>query len=344
MNRLTLHYDAGMLEHSNGPHHPERADRVRHVVARLERADLARTRWVGAREAAREHLVRVHDPAYIDHFLSLRGKRGSIDGDTGYNAGTVHAALLGAGASIDATRAVLHQETQHAWALTRPPGHHAESNKAMGFCFVNHAAIAAQYALDVHGLERVMIIDWDVHHGNGTEEIFEHDPRVLYFSSHQAPLFPHTGAARDQGAGRGQGYTVNLPLPPGITGGDLRYLYRAFIPALMAAHAPELVIISAGFDAHAADPLADFELSHRDFAALTRIVKDAAEAVCDGRIVLILEGGYDVRALSDSVLACAQELVGETHTSTHGSGPRGERVLRAARRLHIPKWPIPEDA
>lgn len=333
-----------MLEHSNGPHHPERADRLRHVVARLQRADLARTQWLGAQEAAREHLVRVHDPAYIDHFLSLRGQRGSIDGDTGYNAGTVHAALLGAGASIDATNAVLTQQSQHAWALTRPPGHHAESDKAMGFCFVNHAAVAARYALDLYGLKRVMIIDWDVHHGNGTEEIFADDPRVLYFSTHQAPLFPHTGAARDQGSERGYGYTVNLPLPPKMTGGDLRYLYRAFIPSLMAAYAPELVIISAGFDAHKDDPLADFLLTHQDFAALTRIVKDAADAVCNGRIVLVLEGGYDVRALSDSVLACAQELVGETHSSTQGNGPRGARVLTAARRLHIPKWPIPDHA
>lgn len=344
VDRLTFYTDDDMLLHSNDPHHPERAERVRRVVARLQKADFARTAWQGAREATREEVLRAHTSEYTDWWLNQRGERGSIDGDTAYNAYSVRASLLAAGAAIEATDAILQNHTRSAWALTRPPGHHAESHRAMGFCFINHAAVAARHALDVHGLKRVMIIDWDVHHGNGTEEIFADDPRVLYFSTHQAPLFPHTGAARDQGRGKGEGYTVNLPLPAGITGGDLRYLYRAFIPALMAAHAPELVIVSAGFDAHKNDPLADFYLDHRDFAALTRIVQDAANIVCEGRTLFLLEGGYDVQALSDSVLACAQELVGETLTSTHGAGPMGERVLRAARKLHIDRWPIPEDA
>lgn len=344
VNRLTFYTDEAMLLHSNGPHHPERADRVRRVVARLQRANLARTQWKDAREATREELLRAHTSEYVDWWLAQRGERGEVDADTAYNAHSVHASLLAAGAAIDATTDVLLKNTQSAWALTRPPGHHAESHRAMGFCFINHAAVAARHAMEVHGLQRVMIIDWDVHHGNGTEEIFVNDPRVLYFSTHQAPLFPHTGAARDQGEGEGAGYTVNLPLPGGITGGDLRYLYRAFIPSLMAAYAPELIIVSAGFDAHKNDPLADFYLDHRDFAALTRIIQEAADVVCDGRTVFLLEGGYDVQALSDSVLACAQELVGETLTSTAGSGPMGERVLRAARALHIDHWPIPEDA
>lgn len=339
-----FYYDEDMLLHSNGPHHPERAERVRRVVARLQRADLARVEWRTAREAPRDTLLHAHDDAYVDWFLAQRGKMGSVDGDTFFNLHTVRAALLGAGAATAAADAVLSGETRAAWALTRPPGHHAESNKAMGFCFVNHAAVAAHHAMRHHGVQRVMIIDWDVHHGNGTEEIFADDPRVLFFSTHQAPLFPHTGAARDRGHGAGEGYTINLPLPGGVTGGDLRFLYRAFVPALMAAHAPDLVIVSAGFDGHKDDPLADFLLEARDFAALTRIVQDAANVVCDGRVVFLLEGGYDLQALSDSVLACAQELVGETYTSTDGSGPMGERVLHAARRLHMDQWPIPEDA
>lgn len=344
MNRLHFFYNDAMLLHSNGPHHPERGERLRRVVARLERADLARTQWSVSREATREEIVRAHDAEYVDWLLSQRGKRGSVDGDTAYNAGTVHAALLAAGGSIDAVRSVLQGDTRSSWALNRPPGHHAESSKAMGFCFVNHAAVSALHALEVHGLDRVMIIDWDVHHGNGTEEVFADDPRVLYFSTHQSPLFPYTGAARDIGHGKGEGYTVNLPLPGGITGGDLRYLYRAFVPALMAAYQPQLVLVSAGFDAHAADPLANFMLDHHDFAALTRIVQEAANTVCDGRTVYLLEGGYDLDALSDSVLACAREIVGETHTSVQGAGPMGERVLRAARKLHHPRWPIPENA
>lgn len=344
MNRLMFYYDEDMLLHSNGPHHPERAERVRRVVARLQRAELARTAWRPAREATRDEILAAHNSSYVDWLLAQRGKMGSVDGDTAFNLHTVRAALLGAGAAIDATCAVLNRETRSAWALTRPPGHHAESSKAMGFCFVNHAATAAHYAMNHHNVKRVMIIDWDVHHGNGTEEIFAADPRVLFFSTHQAPLFPHTGAARDRGIEKGEGYTINLPLPGGVTGGDLRFLYRAFVPALMAAHAPDLVIVSAGFDAHKDDPLADFLLEARDFAALTRIVQDAANVICDGRTVFLLEGGYDLKALSDSVLACAQELVGETFTSIEGTGPMGERVLQAARRFHVDKWPIPEDA
>lgn len=333
-----------MLLHSNGLNHAECPERLRSVVARLKAAELPRSVWLPCREARREELIRAHTEAHVDWLLSQRGQSGRIDGDTRYSAGSVHAALLAAGSSIDAVDTVLDQKAKTAWALSRPPGHHAEADKAMGFCLLNNIAVAAHHALEVRGLERVMIIDWDVHHGNGTEAIFAEDPRVLFFSSHQAPFYPNTGAARDIGRGEGEGYTVNLPLPAGTGGGDLRLLYRAFIPALMAAYQPELVLVSAGFDGHRDDPLANFEAGATDFAALTRIVKDAAEIVCDGRVVFMLEGGYDIRALSDSVLACARELSDDTLTSMEGRGPIGEKVLPAARRLHLARWPIPEDA
>lgn len=344
MKRLALFYDEGMLLHSNGIGHAERPERLRKIVSRIGLSELPHIAWHQAREALREELLRVHTPTHVDWLLSQRGLSGRVDDDTSYSSGTVHAALLGAGAAIDAVDCVLDGGSRAAWALVRPPGHHAESDRAMGFCFLNNVALAARHALDVHGLERVMIIDWDVHHGNGTQEIFEEEPRVLFFSSHQAPFYPYTGGARERGTGDGEGYTVNLPLPAGTTGGDLRLLYRAFIPALMAAYQPELVLVSAGFDAHIDDPLANFELRSQDFAALTAIVKEAADIVCDGRLVFVLEGGYDVRATGDSVLACARELVGETTTPTDGSGPIGIKVLAAARRFHIDRWPIPEEA
>lgn len=333
-----------MLLHSNGLHHSECPERLRSIVARLKAADLPHTVWRPCREAMRDELLRAHSQEHVDWILSQRGLSGRIDDDTRYSSGSVHSALLAAGASVDAVDAVLNGEAQNAWALVRPPGHHAEHGKAMGFCLMNNVAIAALHALEVRGLERVMIIDWDVHHGNGTQDIFEEDPRVLFFSSHQAPFYPDTGKAREIGTGAGEGYTVNLPLPAGTGGGDMRLLYRAFIPALMAAYQPQLVLVSAGFDAHAADPLANFELVERDFAALTRIVKDAAEIVCEGRVVFVLEGGYDLKALSGSVLACARELVADTQTSVEGRGPIGEKVLLAARRLHLDRWPITEDA
>lgn len=344
MNKLTFFYDEGMLLHSNGPHHAERPERLRKVAERLKNAALPQTDWKPVAEAPREALLRAHTEEHVDWFLSQRGLSGRVDGDTCYSSGSVHAGLLAAGASLSAVDTVLSGESRAAWALVRPPGHHAERGKAMGFCLLNNVAIAATHALEVHGLERVMIIDWDVHHGNGTEEIFEQDPRVFFFSSHQSPFYPGTGGARDIGTGDGEGFTLNLPLPAGTGGGDIRLLYRAFVPAIIAAYQPQLILVSAGFDAHYADPLANLEFSAEDFAALTRIVKDAADVVCDGRLVFVLEGGYEVEALVDSVLACARELVDDTVTATEGRGPIGEKVLPAARRLHGDRWPIPEDA
>lgn len=344
MNRLALHADEGMLLHSNGLGHAENSERLRMVVSRLRRAAFPGVVWGKCREAKREELLRVHTPEYVDWLLSQRGLEGRVDDDTRYSSGTVHAALVGAGSSIEAVDSVLRGDVRHAWALVRPPGHHAEPGRAMGFCFLSNAALAARHAMAVYGLKRVMIVDWDVHHGNGTQDAFYDDPSVLFFSSHQAPFFPHTGAARDTGIGAGEGYTVNLPLPGGTNGNDLKHLYRAFVPSLAAAFQPELIIVSAGFDAHQDDPLADFELTAQDFAALTRIVKDVASVVCDDRLVFILEGGYDPRALSDSVLACTQELVDVTHTPTGGRGKISEKVLPIARRFHMGRWPIPEDA
>lgn len=343
-HRIAIFADDGMLLHSNGQGHSETAERLRRVVSRLQIAELPSAHWPQVREATKEEVLRVHTPEYAEWFFSQRGLDGRVDDDTRYNWGTVHSALLSAGACVEAVNTVMSGESSTAWAMARPPGHHAEPERAMGFCFLSNAAIAARHAQAAHGAERVMIIDWDVHHGNGTEKAFWEDPSVLFFSTHQAPFFPHTGAARDNGEGAGLGYTVNLPLPGGTNGNDLKHIYRTFIPSLMAAFQPQLVIVSAGFDAHQDDPLADFELSASDFAALTRIVKDAADAICDGRLVFILEGGYEPRALSDCVLACAQEMVGATHTSTEGRSKISEKVLPFARNLHIERWPIPENA
>lgn len=343
-DRIAFFADDGMLLHSNGLGHAETAERLRRVVSRLSVAELQGAVWPRCREATREEVLRVHTPEYTQWFFSQRGLEGRVDDDTRYSSGTVHSALVGAGACMEAVDSVMTNAASTAWALVRPPGHHAEPERAMGFCFLSNAAIAARHAQAVHGVERVMIIDWDVHHGNGTERAFYDDPSVLFFSTHQAPFYPHTGAARDQGEGAGEGYTVNLPLPGGTNGADLRHVYRTFVPALMSAFQPQLVIVSAGFDAHEDDPLADFNLSAKDFASLTRIVKDAAEIVCDGRLVFVLEGGYDPQALADCVLSCAQELVGDTHTSTEGRAKISEKVIPFARELHRDRWPIPENA
>lgn len=343
MKRLTFFYDEGMLLHSNGPDHPESAERLRKLTTRLRRLDNARLRWATATEATRESVLRAHDAGYVDWFLSQRGLSGRVDGDTSYNSGTVHAAMLSAGSAIQAVDEVLDHEGAVGWALGRPPGHHAERDRAMGFCFLNNAAIAALHAIEARGLQRVMIIDWDVHHGNGTQDIFWNDARVFYFSSHQYPLFPGTGGARELGGENAVGLTVNLPLPAHTTGRDLQYLYRAFLPSIMAAYAPELVIVSAGFDAHIEDPLASLEATNEDFAAMTRIVLEAADAVCQGRVAFVLEGGYHLSALSNAVMACTQEILGETRHAGDPSGPIGLKVLQAAHGIFAPYWPIPKD-
>lgn len=314
------------VEHDTGPHHPERPDRIRAIYRGLIQAGLLPMADPfpqfqidpGELPRATEALVPivpqpvdeatlrlVHAQAVIDRVRDMaKHGGGPLDGDTVVSPASYAAALLGVGAAVSATTAVLEGRVKRAFAAPRPPGHHAEPDRSMGFCLFNNVAIAARVAQQRFGIRHVAIVDIDVHHGNGTQAAFEDDPNVLFVSLHQHPrtCYPGTGFAAETGTGHGEGSTLNLPLPPG-TGDDdyLSLIDEAVVPRLYD-FAPELLFISAGFDAHTDDPLADLKLTERGYHQITRRLTALADMCCGGRVVSVLEGGYDLRALGRSVV------------------------------------------
>lgn len=305
MNVALFTHPAGMA-HDTGEDHPECADRLRCVLRALEAPEFQHLLREQAPRATREQLLAVHDADYVDAIFALpQDKDTLIDGDTLFGPGTLEAALRAAGGGAAAVDAVMEGWAQAAFVAMRPPGHHAEADRAMGFCFFNNAAIAAAQARSRWGLERVAIVDFDVHHGNGTQYIFAHDPHVMYASSHQSPCFPGTGARAEVGVGN----IVNVPLPPGTAGDAFQEAWRSHIFPRLEAFAPEILIISAGFDAHAADPLAQMRLKEADFTWITQELLALADKSCAGRVVSLLEGGYDLHALAQSCTAHVRALM-----------------------------------
>ena len=291
-------------KHLEGYTHVERPQRVEAILARIRKSPIAASLlFVQAEPAKIEWLERVHDHEYVRGILSLEIEEAVILdwGDTVATKASPAAALHAAGAGVQAARLVLEGKISSAFCCVRPPGHHAERDRAMGFCIFNNIAIAAAHLIEAEKLRRVAIVDWDVHHGNGTERVFIEDNRVLYISLHQYPHYPGTGHAQTIGTGKGRGFTINLPMGAGA--GDREYL-AAFndriIPAL-DEFKPEFILISAGFDGHEEDPLSGTVLTTSAFRTMTALVKASAEKHCRGRIVSFLEGGYDLQALAESV-------------------------------------------
>ncbi|MEX2247497.1 MAG: histone deacetylase [Dehalococcoidia bacterium] len=334
-------YDALFLEHDTGEH-PENPRRLTATMALLEESGiLGRLRRVDARDATPDELALVHDPAYVEGVRRVAGRGGGwADPDTLITARSYDVAARATGAALAGLDAVIDGEVSSAFCLVRPPGHHATPVQAMGFCLFNHVAVAAAYARARHGLERVAIVDFDVHHGNGTQDAFYADPGVLYISTHEYPFYPGTGAAHETGAGDGRGYTINIPLPAGC--GDAEYR-RAFGEAVLPAlerYRTELIIVSAGFDAHFADPLALMELSVDGYGALVSMLMQAATALCGGSLLLALEGGYDLVALPWCVRRTLELLLGDAPaadplgTIVSPEAPRIDEILRQVRELH----------
>ena len=287
------------LLHDTGPGHAERPERLRAVIDALHAAYPALD-WHEAPRASRGQLLRAHAPALLDAVLETRPQeRINLDPDTVLSPHSAEAGLRAAGAGIAAVDAVLGGQAIRAFCAVRPPGHHATHDTAMGFCLFNSIAIAALHALDQHGLDRVAIVDFDVHHGNGSQAIFEHDRRVLFASSHQSPLYPGTGA-RDE---VGEGNIVNAPLPPEAGSAQFRQAWSERLLPAVEAFKPQLLLISAGFDAHRRDPLAQLQLDAEDFRWITAELVALATRHCRGRIVSMLEGGYDLEALAESSVA-----------------------------------------
>ena len=298
---VLLLVDDAMLAHDPGPHHPERPDRLRAIIAALRGSPVDGVRWAAPRPAPRDAIERIHEPAYVDGIEGLRGRSAALDLDTTVSPGSIPAALLAAGAAIDAVTAVTAGDAQTAFALVRPPGHHAEAQRAMGFCLFNNIAIAAAHARAALGCRRALIVDWDVHHGNGTQHAFYDRRDVLYFSTHRFPFYPGTGTKSEGGRNGGEGFTLNFPLPAGVDDATMVNLFEGEISAALRQFTADLILVSAGFDGHKLDPLGGFDLTGEGFRKIAEILKDVASEQCEGRLVSLLEGGYSPEGNLDSI-------------------------------------------
>src|SRR5437762_1948780 len=299
-------------KHDTGAHHPEKPERYTTVMSALRGDERL---WsdvveIEAQEARRGYIQACHTPRHFKHVEEVvREGKGYLDSDTLVSVHSLEAALRGAGAACRAIDAVVEGAAKNAFVPVRPPGHHATPDRAMGFCLFNNVAVAARYAQKQYKeIERVAILDWDVHHGNGTQGIFYDDSSVFYFSMHQYPWYPGTGSRAETGQGRGRGYTLNVPMRAMTPTGDQRRAFDSAIEEIASKFTPDLVIISAGFDAHNSDPLGQLLLSDEDFVQMTRVVKDWASEACGGRVVSCMEGGYNLETLGETIREHVQEL------------------------------------
>ena len=305
-----LYTHPACLKHDTGPHHPERPERLRAILAALQGETFAALDRREAPRAEKAQLTRIHPEWYVNWVLGQIPKEGwaGLDADTIVSSDSGEAALRAAGAVCAAVDAVLAGEARNAFCAVRPPGHHAEPEQAMGFCLFNNVAVAAQQARAAHGLKRIAVVDFDVHHGNGTQAVFERDADLFYASTHQSPLYPGTGQAHERGTA---GNVVNAPLPPFAGSAEFRAAMEGVVLPALDAFRPELVLISAGFDAHTRDPLASLNLVEDDYGWVTRQLCAVAARHAQGRVVSALEGGYDLKALAASVSAHVDALLSD---------------------------------
>ena len=335
--RVGLYDDPLFRRHDAGPGHPERPQRLdafRRGLAESGQEDVLEL--LEPREATREALMRIHTPAHVESIEATRGRTVRFDPDTQAGPESCAAALRAAGAVVDAVDRVLDGRLDRAFCAVRPPGHHAERGRAMGFCLFNNVAVGAARALD-QGLDRVMILDFDVHHGNGTQAIFWEDPRILYVSSHEYPFYPGTGAPQEVGEGRGRGFSVNLALPAGCGDAEYAALYREVVVPIGRSFDPQLVLVSAGFDPHVDDPLAGMRVTAAGFGA---VMSACLEAAGSGKVVVALEGGYDLEGIATSGAEVMRRLRGEPASELAEHSTLGDRLVAQYRRLFASYWPL----
>jgi acetoin utilization deacetylase AcuC-like enzyme len=342
MSVILVHSDR-FAEHQTPPGHPERPERAEVMDAVADRWRQRGTEIVAPRAATTEQLARVHDREYLRQISETVGRSRQLDPDTYTSPESHEIALLAAGAAIDAVERVMGGSHRGAVALVRPPGHHAERDRAMGFCLYNNVAVAAAHAR-AEGAAKVAIVDYDVHHGNGTQHMFEADPHILYISTHQYPYYPGTGPAHEVGREAGRGFTVNVPLEVGSVDEDYQVVFERIVVPVVRQFEPDLIIASAGFDAHERDPLGGMRLSTPAFAAMTLTLRGLAEECCRGRVVSVTEGGYDLQALAaslDAIIEAHAAAAAPAPVSWPSSGRAAERglaALEAVRHEHAAYW------
>lgn len=301
--------DERMLLHNTGDH-PENAGRLKTVLEEIKSSPFREYLSLSSnRFATKEELVQVHEEAYVDQVLSLDGKESMIDVETIISPHSVKAACLASGLGIELTEQVVTGEVENGFLIVRPPGHHARPSSGMGFCLFNNIAIAAKKALAL-GTKRILIVDFDVHHGNGTQETFYEDDRVFFIDIHQENLFPfNSGLIEETGNVKGKGFTVNIPLPKASGDDDYLYIFDELIKPLAMHYCPELILVSAGFDAHESDPLGFMNLTTKGYGLLTKRIKSLSKILCNGKLIFFLEGGYNPFFLAKNVIECVEVLV-----------------------------------
>jgi acetoin utilization deacetylase AcuC-like enzyme len=338
--RVGCYDDPVFADHDPGPGHPERPERLDAVRRGLREGRLLDALVsLAPREATREELLRVHSASHVDRVAATQGRRVRFDADTATSPRSYEAAVRAAGAVVDAVDRVLDGILDRAFCNVRPPGHHATRERPMGFCLFNNVAVGAAAAL-ARGVARVAIVDFDVHHGNGTQEAFYPDPRVLYVSSHQFPFYPGTGLLSEVGEGEGRGFNVNLPMPGGLRDGDYRRAYREIVEPIGRAFDPELVLVSVGFDPHRDDPIGGMGVTAAGFAELMDVCLAIASGSARGRLVAVVEGGYDLVGIAESTAATVGQMLGAPPKGlTAPSQPGFENLLEAYREMHGRHWP-----
>jgi acetoin utilization deacetylase AcuC-like enzyme len=339
--------DYTYLEHDPGSFHPETPRRLQAIYEMLESRDMKGNYVViQPRPASHREIAMNHGGSYIDLVAQTAGRSHySLDPDTQTSARSYETALLAAGGFCNAIDSVMEGKVDNAFALVRPPGHHAEHGSGAGFCIFNNIAIGARHAMKKYGMERILIVDWDLHHGNGTQHSFYNEKEVLYFSTHQSPFYPGTGGIDETGRGEGLGYTINVPLRSGPGDAEFVKIYRRILEPVAKRYKPELILLSAGFDIHTRDPLGGMRVTSSGFANLTRILMNIAEAYCSGRFIATLEGGYDIDGQAQSVKAVLKEMRGETYVSEsylrrmeNGSDRSVERIIERVIDQIEPIW------
>jgi acetoin utilization deacetylase AcuC-like enzyme len=337
---VALLYDPVCQQHVTGAH-VENGERLDAIWREIEAEGLTtRLLLPASRPASRAQVATIHKSAYVERVrdVALSGG-GHLDADTVIARGSFDAALAAAGSAISAVDVVISGQARAAFALVRPPGHHARPGRGMGFCLFNSVAIAAQHALDAYGLQRVLIVDFDAHHGNGTQEAFYSSPHVLYISSHVSPFYPGTGYAFETGSGEGEGLTVNVPLPYDAGDDGMRRVYEEIVQPLAKRFEPQLMLVSAGYDIHWADPLTPLAVSARGITQIVATLASLADTLCGGRLALVLEGGYDLQALSIGVAATLRRLLGNMEIADPlgpfaGDEADCSHVIEQVRRIH----------